>query len=82
MRDIDELIHICKRRESIAKETVEALERLKEYETGPTFTAEDVLLTLVECGQNDPQFKLGDTIKYSPADIYNILRKYQNDRNK
>ena len=73
MYDIDLLIHIYKRRGGIARETAEALERLREYETGPTFTAKDVYNTIIEHGQHDPQFKLGEIIKYNPSDIYKIL---------
>lgn len=75
MYDINELIKIYKIREGIAGETAEALEHLKNYETGPTFTAEDVCNILVEHGQNDRQFKLGEIIKYSPSDVCNILKE-------
>ena len=75
MYDVDELIKIYKRREGIAGETAKALEHLKSYETGPTFTAEDVCNILVEHGQNDHQFKLGEIIKYSPTDVYDILKE-------
>ena len=75
MYDIDELIKIYKRRKGIAGETAEALEHLKNYEIGPTFTAEDVCNILIKHGQKDPQFKLGETIKYSPADVYSILKE-------
>jgi hypothetical protein len=75
MYDTNELIKIYKRREGIAGETAEALEHLKNYETGPTFTAEDVRNILIEHGQKDHQFKLGETIKYSPTDIYDILKE-------
>ena len=30
---------------------------------------------LVEHGQHDPQFKLGEWIKYTPHDVSNILRE-------
>ena len=75
MYDIDLLIKIYKRKGDIAGETAEALEHLKNYETGPTFTAEDVRNILIEHGQNDHQFKLGEIIKYSPTDIYDILKE-------
>lgn len=76
MYDVDVLIKIYKRKEAvIAEETAKALERLKSYETGPTFTAEDVRIILIEHGQNDHQFKLGEIIKYSPTDVYDILKE-------
>ena len=42
---------------------------------GPTFTAEDVCNILIKHGQKDLQFKVGETIKYSPADVYGILKE-------
>ena len=32
-------------------------------------------LILIETGQHDFQFKLGEIIKYSPAEVSDILRK-------
>ena len=82
MYDINLLIKIYKRREGIARETAEALECLKNYETGPTFTAEDVRNILIEHSQNDHQFKLGDIIKYDPLEVYDILKEVCDGRGK
>lgn len=37
-----------------------------------------VELWLVEEGQHDPKFKLGETIKYTPHEVADILRKHLN----
>lgn len=37
------------------------------------FTARDVLRKMIETGQEDARFKLGDIIMYSPDDMYKIL---------
>ena len=47
---------------------------------GKTYTPEDVLNTIVVHGQNDTQrFKIGETIKYTPTEIYNILNRGETD---
>ena len=30
---------------------------------------------LVECGQNDTRFNLGETIRYTPTEVANLLRE-------
>lgn len=37
------------------------------------FTARDVLRKMIDAGQADARFKLGDIIMYSPDDVYKIL---------
>lgn len=39
------------------------------------FTPEEVWNILVEEGQHDPRFKLGEIIEYSPTDVLAILKK-------
>lgn len=39
----------------------------------PLFTADEVLSIVCKHGQSDKQFNLGETIKYSPSEIYKIL---------
>lgn len=36
-------------------------------------------LILIETGQHDKKFKLGEIIKYSPCEVADILRKYKNE---
>ena len=36
-------------------------------------------LIIIEEGQHDPKFKLGETIKYSPAEITKILQEHKNE---
>ena len=43
------------------------------------YTAEELRDILVEHGQHDLKFKLGETIKYSPSDIYKILKRGDSD---
>ena len=37
------------------------------------FTPADISDLLIEYGQHDSHFKLGETIKYSPSEVYTIL---------
>lgn len=37
------------------------------------FSINEIVYILVKHGQRNPQFHLGDTIKYSPSEIRNIL---------
>jgi hypothetical protein len=46
------------------------VERCKEMKN---FTPDEIEMILIEYGQNDRQFKLGETIKYSPSDVRRIL---------
>lgn len=39
----------------------------------PLFTAEEVMSIVCLHGQNDKQFSLGETIKYTPSEICKIL---------
>ena len=41
--------------------------------SGETYTPEEAMIKLVETGQSDPKFKLGETIKYSPSEVKKIL---------
>lgn len=36
---------------------------------------EQIYYYIVSCGQRDPKFKLGETIKYSPSEIKKILEE-------
>ena len=36
-------------------------------------------LILIETGQNDKKFKLGEIIKYSPREVADILRKHKDE---
>ena len=40
---------------------------------GELIETKDVLLALVEHGQRDKRFKLGDTIRYSPSEVKEII---------
>ena len=42
------------------------------------FTADEVCEILIEHGQHDERFKLGEIIKYSPSEVLGILRKRTN----
>ena len=48
------------------------VERCKEMKG---FTPDEIEMILIEYGQNDRQFKLGETIKYSPSDVGRILEE-------
>ena len=39
----------------------------------------NIELILIREGQHDPQFKLGDLIKYTPHEVANILKKYADE---
>ena len=43
------------------------------------FTPDEVENILIEVGQHDRQFKLGEIIKYSPNDVREILERYESD---
>lgn len=43
------------------------------------FTPDEVEGILIEVGQHDRQFKLGEIIKYSPNDVREILERYESD---
>ena len=47
---------------------------LNEFLANKVFTPSEVVGILVVHGQNDKQFKLGETIKYSPSDVERILK--------
>lgn len=36
-------------------------------------------LILIETGQHDKKFKLGEIIKYSPCEVADILRKHNDE---
>lgn len=59
------------------KEALDRVETLN-FPGEEVFTADEVYDILVDIGQHDKQFALGETIKYSPSDVYRIL-KYGND---
>lgn len=42
------------------------------------FTADEVCGILIEHGQHDDRFKLGETIRYSPYEVLGILTKQTN----
>ena len=35
---------------------------------------------LIDCGQSDHKFKLGDTIRYTPTEIADLLKKMTEDK--
>ena len=37
------------------------------------FTPNDAMLSLIYAGQHDKRFKIGETIRYTPSEVYNIL---------
>lgn len=37
------------------------------------YTPNDAMLSLIYAGQHDKRFKIGDTIRYTPTEVYNIL---------
>jgi len=39
----------------------------------------NIELILITEGQHDPQFKLGDFIKYTPSEVAEILRKHADE---
>lgn len=41
-----------------------------------TINLYDLLLALIEYGQHDKQFKLGDTIKYDPVSVVEIAKEF------
>jgi len=43
------------------------------------FTPDEVESILIEVGQHDRQFKLGEIIKYSPNDVREILEEHLNE---
>ena len=43
------------------------------------FTPEEVEYILIEVGQRDRQFKVGQLIKYSPSSVKEILKEYELD---
>ena len=52
------------------------VERCKEMKG---FTPDEIEMILIEHGQNDRQFKLGETIKYSPLDVRRILEEQNHE---
>ena len=46
------------------------VERCKEMKG---FTPDEIEMILIEYGQHDRQFRLGETIKYSPSEVRGIL---------
>lgn len=52
------------------------VERCKEMKG---FTPDEIDMILIEYGHHDPQFKLGEIIKYSPSDVREILERYESD---
>lgn len=41
----------------------------------------EIELILIEEGQHDPKFKLGDWIKYTPHEVKEILLKHKDELN-
>ena len=54
------------------------LEKLKKY----TINLYDLLGALIEYGQHDKQFKLGDIIKYDPVSVVEIAREFLDEKMK
>ena len=50
----------------------EELKKLKNY----SINLDDLWIVLIEHGQRDWQFKLGETIKYAPSEIIQIVKHY------
>ena len=40
------------------------------------FSAEEVCSILIEVGQKSSKFKIGDWIKFTPSEVYDILKEY------
>lgn len=52
---------------------------VEKYKEMKDFTPYEVEVILVEYGQHDRRFKLGETIKYSPSDVRRILEEFDNE---
>ena len=48
-------------------------------ETEKSFTPDEVWNILIEHGQHDMRFKLGEIIKYSPSEVLDILKEVKTD---
>lgn len=51
-----------------------AINLFKDTTTIPDIIIDTIVNYLVEYGQSDPRFRLGETIKYSPTEIGRILK--------
>ena len=56
----------------------ENFEKLKKY----TINLYDLLGALIEYGQHDKRFKLGDVIKYDPVSVVEIAREFLDKKTK
>lgn len=48
---------------------------MPEYDLDKLFSPGDVYKAMVQNGQHDTRFKLGETIRYSPSEVHDILRE-------
>ena len=59
-----------------AMSTVEGMIAMcPEYDLGKLFSPGDVCKAMILHGQRDTRFKLGDTIRYSPTEVHDILNE-------
>ena len=69
----------------LLKEQQEIIDELntaiKEWRNLKWFTPYEVGIAMVTHGQKDPQFKWGETIKYSPAEVEKILNEVGKNEN-
>lgn len=77
--------HLCANALELLKEQQEIINELntaiKEWRDLKWFTPYEVGIAMVTHGQKDPQFKWGETIKYSPADVEKILNEVGQNEN-
>ena len=70
---------------NLLKEQQEIIDELnaaiKEWRNLKWFTPYEVGIAMVTHGQKDPQFKWGETIRYSPAEVEKILNEVGKNEN-
>lgn len=72
---LDQEIGRSKRKIRRQKEYIQWLEELKTYDKDPLKMADIIQNWLVEAGQHDyEKFKLGETIRYTPSEVADIIR--------
>lgn len=69
-------LNLLKEQQEIINELNTAI---KEWRNLKWFTPYEVGIAMVTHGQKDPQFKWGETIKYSPAEVEKILNEVNRD---
>lgn len=71
---IDREIGLYERKIKRQKKYIEWLEELKTYDKDPLKMADVIQDWLIEAGQHDKKFSLGDTIRYTPSEVADIIR--------